>query len=58
MTNEEARAIFNEVISKQTDEAKIAKLEVLREYFTNPEFRANLEEFTFNLNNNTEESAE
>ena len=39
---------INQEIANTTDADKIARLEVLREYFTNPEFRAKLEEVTFN----------
>lgn len=51
MTASEARAIFNAAIATSTDADQIARMELCREYFTNPEFRANLEEFTFALNN-------
>ena len=40
MTNTEAREIFNAAIANETDADRIAKVELLREYFTNPEFRA------------------
>ena len=42
--------MFNEVIAKTTDADAIARLEVVREYLTNPEFRTNLEEYTWNVN--------
>jgi len=47
MTNTEAREVFNQVIAQATDADTIARLELSREYFTNPEFRAKLEEFMF-----------
>jgi len=43
MTNQAAREVFNQVIANQTDADKIAKLELAREYLTNPAFRAALE---------------
>jgi len=46
----ELKSIFDQVISGQTDPATVANLEVCREYFTNPEFRARLEQFTFEQN--------
>lgn len=39
---------INQEIANTTDADQIAKLEVIREYFTNPEFRAKMEEVTFN----------
>lgn len=43
--------IFNQVINEQTDKDTIAKLEIAREYFTNPDFKAKLEEYTWRVNN-------
>lgn len=43
MTNQAAREVFNQVLATQTDADKIAKLELAREYFTNPDFRKALE---------------
>ena len=44
MTNEQIREAFNQAISNSTDADAIAKLELAREFFTNPEFRRALEE--------------
>lgn len=44
MTCEQAREIFNQVIATTTDAAKIAKIELCREYLTNPAFRRALED--------------
>jgi len=46
----ELKSIFNVVITCQSDPGTIAKLEICREYFTNPEFKAKLEQFTFDQN--------
>lgn len=50
MSNQEARAQFDAAIANTTDANQIAHLELAREYFTNPAFRAELEETTWNLN--------
>jgi len=47
---EEIKNIFNQVIEEQEDKDTIANLEIVREYFTNPDFKAKLEEFTYNIN--------
>lgn len=41
---------FNKAIEAETNSDKIAELEVLREYFTNPEFKKNLETYTYRIN--------
>lgn len=46
----ELKSIFNQVIAGETDSSTVANLEVCREFFTNPEFRARLEQFTFDQN--------
>ena len=46
-TDADFRNGVNQEIADTTDADKIAKLEIIREYFTNPEFRAKLEEVTF-----------
>ncbi len=51
MTDAEAKNIFNKVIENQTDGDTIAKLEILREYFTNAEFKTNLQDFVWAINN-------
>jgi hypothetical protein len=38
MTNQAAREVFNQVIANLTDADQIAKIELAREYFTNPTF--------------------
>lgn len=43
MTTENAKMIFNSEIAKETDKNRIAKLELLREYFTNSDFKLALE---------------
>ncbi len=40
MTNNEAKEIFNAAIANETNADRIAKVELLREYFTNDDFRA------------------
>ena len=44
MTNQAAREVFNQVIANEADADKIARLEVCREYFTNPTFRKALQD--------------
>ncbi len=48
MTNTEIRSEMNKAILQQTDPDTIARMEVVREFFTNPDFKAKLEEYTFN----------
>ena len=50
MTDAEAREMFNQAIAQTTDAEDIAKLETLREYFTNPDFRAEMEAKTVAVN--------
>lgn len=50
MTNNEAREIFNQAIANEKDADRIAKVELLREYFTNPTFRSAMEEEVARLN--------
>lgn len=50
MTTAEARAEFNKLIARQTDPDLIARLELCREYFTNPTFRRGLADFVWSLN--------
>lgn len=47
MTNAEAREEFNKMIEMETDGDTIAKLEVLREWFTSYKFRRVLEEWSW-----------
>lgn len=44
MTNEAAKQVFNQVLANLTDADQIAKIELAREYFTNPDFRKALED--------------
>lgn len=50
MTNTEARAYFDAAIARATDPDVIAKLELCREYFTNEEFRAALQDYVYLIN--------
>lgn len=50
MNNQEARRIFDQAIANETDQDRIARVELLREYFTNPEFRAALLDHVAELN--------
>ena len=50
MTTEEVRAKFDEAISQTTDKDEITKLEVMREYFTNPAFRTMIHNTVFEIN--------
>lgn len=49
MNADKAREIFNEAIKNSTDETHTAKLELLREYACNPEFRADLKKYIYTL---------
>lgn len=49
----EVREVFQRVIANQMDADKIAKLELAREYFTNPTFRKAFEQFTWELNSDS-----
>lgn len=48
MTTEQAIEIFNAAIAKETDADKIAKLELVREFYTNKAFREALSDKLFN----------
>jgi signal transduction histidine kinase len=50
MTNEQAKAIFNKAIETAKSADQVARLEVCREYFTNPDFRKKLEDYVWELN--------
>jgi hypothetical protein len=43
MTNQQAAEIFNQTLVGETDPARIANVEMMREFFCNPEFRAYME---------------
>jgi hypothetical protein len=49
MTDQEAREIFQKAIEAQTDPDQKAKLEIAREWFTNPDFRKQLSDTVFDL---------
>lgn len=48
---EDIRAIFNSMIEAEQNADKKANLELCREYYTNPEFKAALEQHVWELNN-------
>ncbi len=50
MTNQQAAEIFNNALIGETDPARIANVELMREYFCNPEFRAYMEAETARVN--------
>ena len=50
MTTEQAREIFNQAAANTTDADAIARIELAREYFTNPQFRKFLEDKTWEIN--------
>lgn len=49
MTATEARAIFDQAIANTADPDRIAKIELMREYFTNADFRKALEDHVWEL---------
>ena len=49
MTNEQAREIFNAAIASETDSDRIAKVELMREYFCNETFRTVLHDHVWNV---------
>lgn len=49
-TNAEARRIFDQAIAKLDDPDAIARLELAREYFTNPAFKKWLEDTVWEAN--------
>ena len=51
MTTDEARTIFDEAIAATTDPEVKATRELLREYFCNPAFRAEMHEMIYQINN-------
>ncbi len=50
MTNQDARAVFDAEIALSSNADRTAKLELLREYFTNPTFQKWLSEFVWRIN--------
>ena len=57
MNNDQAREVFNQAIASTTDADAIARIEVAREYFTNPEFRKSLEDLVWEATRWSPESA-
>lgn len=51
MSNQEARAQFDAAIANTTNPDQIAKLELAREYFTNPDFAQALADHLWNTRN-------
>ena len=49
MTNEQAREVFNQAINSAKNADQIARLELAREYFTNPTFRRGLADHLWSL---------
>jgi hypothetical protein len=41
------RAVFDKAISETKDPERVAKLELLREWYTNPKFRTALSDLSF-----------
>jgi hypothetical protein len=50
MQKDEIREGFDEVIAKISDPDAIARMEIAREFFTNPDFRKALEDHTWQAN--------
>lgn len=50
-TDQQVREVFNQVIHTVEDPANRAHLEVMREYFTNPQFRKALEDLVWAITN-------
>jgi hypothetical protein len=53
MTAQEARKVFDQAIEEAHEKGNpdsVARLELAREYFTNPTFREALEDYTYDLN--------
>jgi hypothetical protein len=50
MTREQARTVFDAEVDKAKaagDDDRVARVELMREYFTNPPFRRAMEDFVF-----------
>lgn len=50
ISREQVRAVFNAEVEKAKavgDEDRVAKVELMREYFTNPAFRKAMEDFVW-----------
>ncbi len=49
MTKQEIKQGFNQAIEQMEDSDMIAKAEILREWFTNPEFQEELKQYTWEI---------
>ena len=49
MTTEQAREIFTHAISAAKDADQVVRIELAREYFTNPDFRRALADYVWSL---------
>ena len=49
MTDQEFRDIVNGVIANESDPDEVAKLELVREYFSNPDFRQWMSDTVYRL---------
>lgn len=52
MDSQQARAIFDQAIANTTDLDRIARIELMREYFTNADFRKVLEDHVWEVTRN------
>jgi hypothetical protein len=50
MTNQQAAEVFNNALIGETNPERIAQVEMMREYFCNPDFRAYMENEIARLN--------
>jgi hypothetical protein len=53
MTNEQAKAVFNQIAAQHRASGKhdqAARIEIAREYFTNPKFKAAFEQHVWDIN--------
>lgn len=51
MDNQQIKDGFNQVIRNVKDADTIARLEICREYFSNPQFKVNLQNFLWGMSN-------
>lgn len=50
MTTQEAREVFNKAAAAATTPEAVARIEICREYFTNPAFKAWMEGYVAKIN--------
>jgi hypothetical protein len=50
MTNEQAKEVFNQAIKTAKNADQVARIELAREFFTNPAFRRALEDHVWSIN--------